>query len=112
FSAVPGGLADMTAMAEASGANQRTVILVQATRIVLIVFAVPLFLQLHDGLAAPTPFASPVRLAESSLTDIATLIGMAGAGWAIAHRLGFAGAPIVGPMVVSGAAHALGFTTV
>lgn len=112
FSAVPGGLADMTAMAEASGANQRTVILVQATRIVLIVFAVPLWLQLHDGLAASTPFASPVRLAESSLIDLATLVAMAGAGWGIAHWLGLAGAPIVGPMVVSGAAHALGFTTV
>ena len=112
YSAVPGGLTDMTAMAEASGANQRTVILVQATRIVMIVFAVPLWLQVHDGLAAPTPFASPVRLAQSSLTDIATLFAMGAAGWGIAHRLGLAGAPIVGPMVVSGVAHALGFTTV
>jgi len=112
FSAVPGGLTDMTAMAEASGANQRTVILVQATRIVLIVFTVPLFLQLHDGLAAASPFASPVRLSQSSLADIATLVALAGAGWGLAHRLGLAGAPIVGPMIVSGAAHALGFTTV
>ena len=112
FSAVPGGLADMTAMAEQAGANQRTVILVQATRIVLIVFAVPLWLQVHDGLAASSPFASPVRLAQSSFTDIATLVAMAAAGWGIAQRLGLAGAPIVGPMVVSGAAHALGFTTV
>ena len=112
YSAVPGGLADMTAMAEASGANQRTVILVQATRIVLIVFAVPLWLQVHDGLVAPTPFASPVRLSEASLLDLATLIAMAGAGWGIAHKLGFAGAPIVGPMVVSGIAHAAGLTSV
>jgi membrane AbrB-like protein len=112
FSAVPGGLTDMTAMAEASGASQRTVILVQATRIVLIVFTVPLFLQLHDGLAAASPFASPVRLSQSSLTDIATLVTMAGVGWGLAHRLGMAGAPIVGPIIVSGAAHALGFTTV
>jgi uncharacterized protein len=112
FSAVPGGLADMTAMAEQAGANQRTVILVQATRIVLIVFAVPLWLQVHNGLAASSPFASPVRLVDSSLADIATLIAMASAGWGIAHRLGLAGAPIVGPMMVSGAAHALGFTAV
>lgn len=112
FSAVPGGLTDMTAMAEASGANQRTVILVQATRIVLIVFTVPLFLQLHDGLAAASPFASPVRLSQSSLADIATLVAMAGIGWGLARWLGLAGAPIVGPMIVSGAAHALGFTTV
>jgi membrane AbrB-like protein len=112
YSAVPGCLTDMTAMAEASGASQRTVILVQATRIVLIVFTVPLFLQLHDGLAAASPFASPVRLSQSSLTDIATLVTMAGVGWGLAHRLGMAGAPIVGPIIVSGAAHALGFTTV
>ncbi len=112
FSAVPGGLADMTAMAESSGANQRTVILVQASRIVMIVFTVPLWLQLHDGLVASTPFASPARLATMSLTDFATLVGMAGIGWGLAHRLGLVGAPIVGPMLVSGAAHALGYTTV
>lgn len=113
FSAVPGGLADMTAMAEQAGANQRTVILVQASRIVLIVFSVPLFLQFHDGLVAPSAFAaSPVRLSETTLIDAATLIAMAGLGWGIAHYLGLAGAPIVGPMVVSGIAHALGLTTV
>lgn len=112
FSAVPGGLADMTAMAEQSGANQRTVILVQASRIVMIVFTIPLWLQLHDGLAASTPFASPARLSTMSLADFATLVGMAGIGWGLASRLGLVGAPIVGPMLVSGAAHALGFTTV
>jgi membrane AbrB-like protein len=113
FSAVPGGLADMTAMAEQAGANQRTVILVQASRIVLIVFTVPLFLQFHDGLAAPNAFAaSPVRLSELTFVDAATLIAMAGLGWGIAQYFGLAGAPIVGPMVVSGIAHALGLTTV
>lgn len=112
FSAVPGGLADMTAMAEQAGANQRTVILVQATRIVLIVFSVPLFLQIHDGLAAKSVFASPVRLADMTLAGAATLIAMAAIGWSIAHRAGLAGAPIVGPMIVSGIAHALGLTTV
>jgi uncharacterized protein len=88
------------------------VILVQATRIVLIVFSVPLFLQLHDGLVAKTIFASPVRLSQLTLADAATLVAMAGAGWAAAHRLGLAGAPIVGPMIVSGIAHAAGLTAV
>jgi membrane AbrB-like protein len=37
---------------------------------------------------------------------------MAGLGWGIAQYFGLAGAPIVGPMVVSGIAHALGLTTV
>jgi hypothetical protein len=36
-------------MAADSGANTRTVTLVQASRIVLIVFALPLWLQWHGG---------------------------------------------------------------
>lgn len=111
FSAVPGGLADMTAMAEEAGANQRTVILVQATRIVLIVFTVPLWLQWHDGLAASTPFASRVRLMDVTPVDAAMLVAMALGGWWGARRIGLAGAPIVGPMIVSGIAHAAGLTT-
>lgn len=110
FSAVPGGLADMTAMAEEAGANQRTVILVQASRIVLIVFAVPLWLQWHDGLAAASVFASRVRLADMTLIDTVVLVAMAFGGWWTARRLGLAGAPIVGPMIVSGVVHALGLT--
>ena len=66
FSAVPGGLTDMTAMAEDAGANQRTVILVQATRILIIVFTLPLWLQWHDGLTISVAAASRVRLFDMS----------------------------------------------
>jgi membrane AbrB-like protein len=110
FSAVPGGLTDMTAMAEDAGANQRAVILVQATRILIIVFSLPLWLQWHDGLAIGTAIASRVRLFEMSLGDMLVLIAMGWGGWWAARRLGIAGAPIVGPMLVSGIIHASGLT--
>jgi uncharacterized membrane protein AbrB (regulator of aidB expression) len=49
FSAIPGGLTDIVTLAPDSGANTRTVMLAQASRIVLIVFALPLWLQWHAG---------------------------------------------------------------
>ncbi len=110
FAAVPGGLTDMTAMAEDSGANARAVILVQASRIVVIVFALPLWLQWHDGLAVGQAFASRVRIWEVAPLDAAIMIGMGLGGWLGARWLGLAGAPIVGPMLVSGFAHVFGLT--
>jgi membrane AbrB-like protein len=110
FSAVPGGLTDMTAMAEDAGANQRTVILVQATRILIIVFMLPMWLRWHDGLAVGSAVASRVHLLDMRLADMAVLIGIGWAGWWGARRLGLAGAPIVGPMIISGILHASGAT--
>lgn len=111
YAAVPGGLTDMTTMAEESGANVRAVILVQATRILVIVFALPLWLQWHDGLSVAQAFVSRVRLHEIWPFDAVFMIAMGWGGWWTARRLGLAGAPIVGPMLASGLAHALGYTT-
>lgn len=110
YSAVPGGLADMTTMAEDSGANVRAVILVQATRILVIVFALPLWLKWHDGLDVAQAFVTRARLMDLRLVDAVAMIVMGWGGWWGARRLGLAGAPIVGPMLVSGTAHALGFS--
>jgi hypothetical protein len=110
YAAVPGGLTDMTAMAEDSGANVRAIILVQASRILVIVFALPLWLQWHDGLAVGQAFATRVRLADMWPFDFVVLGLMGWGGWWMAQRIGMAGAPIVGPMLASGTAHALGFT--
>ena len=110
YAAVPGGLTDMTTMAEDSGANVRAIILVQASRILVIVFALPLWLQWHDGLSVGQAFATRVRLGDIWPFDALVMIAMGWGGWWIARRLGLAGAPIVGPMLASGIAHALGYT--
>lgn len=110
FSAVPGGLTDMTTMAEESGANSRAVILVQASRILVIVFALPLWLQWHDGLSVGQAVASRIRIWEVVPLDGLVMFAMGLGGWLAARWLGLAGAPIVGPMLVSGFAHAFGLT--
>ena len=98
YAAVPGGLTDMTTMAEDSGANVRAIILIQATRILVIVFALPLWLQWHDGLSVGQAFATRVRLADIWPFDALVMIAMGWGGWWVARRIGMAGAPIVGPM--------------
>jgi len=112
YSAVPGGLTDMTTMAEDSGANTRSIVLTQATRIVIIVFALPLWLQWHDGITISATAASRVRLADISPGDAVVLFSIGLGGWLTARSLGLAGAPIVGPMVASGLVHAFGLTEV
>lgn len=111
FSAVPGGLTDMTAMAEDAGANQRAVILVQASRILVIVFSLPLWLQWHDGLAISRAVASRAHINEVPILDLLAMLAMGAGGWWTARRIGLAGAPIVGPMLVSGILHAAGLTS-
>jgi membrane AbrB-like protein len=112
YSAVPGGLTDMTTMAEDSGANVRAVILVQASRILVIVFALPLWLQWHDGISVARTTASRIHIWEIWPSDALLMIAMGWGGWWIARRIGMAGAPIVGPMLASGIAHAMGYTAV
>ncbi len=110
FCAVPGGLTDMVTMAADAGANPRTVTLIQATRIVLIVFLLPFWLQWVGGVAIATVPPGAVRLHQFLLVDAVVMIALGWIGWRAAEHIGLAGAPLVGPMILSGLAHALGLT--
>ncbi len=111
FASVPGGMADMVLMAEEAGANARAVTLIQLARNVLVVFALPLYLQWHDGLSAGRQaFAAQSHLADMTAGHALELILLGVVGTWAARRLGLAGAAIVGPMILSGAVHAAGLT--
>ncbi len=111
LAAVPGGMSDMVLLAEEMGANARAVTLIQLARNVLVVFALPLYLQWHNGMSAgQQAFAAKSHLADLTPGGTLELIILGIAGTWIASRLGLAGAAIVGPMVLSGIAHAAGLT--
>jgi hypothetical protein len=110
FCAVPGGLADMTSMAADAGANTRAVTLIQATRIVLLVFTVPLWLQLIGGHGVAGLAPRGIGLGELLLVDAVVLALIGWVGWKLARRIRLAGAPLVGPMILGGLAHAAGLT--
>jgi uncharacterized protein len=111
FCAVPGGLTDMVTMAADAGANPRTVTLIQATRIVLIVFLLPFWLQWVGGRTIGLVVPGAVYLNQFLLVDAVMLVALGWGGWRLAERIGLAGAPLVGPMILSGLAHAFGLTT-
>lgn len=111
FCAVPGGLTDMISMAHDAGANARTVTLVQATRIVMLVFLLPFWLQWTSAHRVSGLPLQGVWLSQFLLVDAIVLIGLGWAGWRLAERIGIAGAPLVGPMILSGLAHAGGLTS-
>lgn len=110
FSSMPGGLTDMVMMSADAGGNQRAVTLIQSTRIVLLVFLVPIWLQFQDGIKVGGAIVQTRHLWETSLLDLVVLLGLGWAGWRGAEWLKLAGAPIVGPMLASAVVHAAGLT--
>jgi membrane AbrB-like protein len=110
FSAVPGGLTDMVTMAADAGASVRTVTLIQSTRIVLLIFAVPFWVQWTNGIKLGGVVPRTIHIWELSPLDGLVLVGLALVGWQVARFLRLAGAALVGPMIASGLAHALGGT--
>jgi membrane AbrB-like protein len=111
FCAVPGGLTDMVTMAADAGANARVVTLIQATRIVMIVFLLPFWLQWAGGFTIAAALPPGAKFADLLFVDAIVLVALGWVGWRLASRLGLAGAPLVGPMLLSGLAHAAGLTS-
>lgn len=112
FSSAPGGLADMAILSGDAGADVRRVTLVQASRVLMIVFVVPFWLQFVAG--QPIGQAPPRNppISQLSLIDAVVICAIAWGGWQIATRIGLLGASMVGPLVLSGLVHGFGLTTV
>ncbi len=101
YSAMPGGLQDMLIFGEEAGGNVRTLSLIHATRVLLIVVALPFLLQLSWGVDLSNPPGAPA--AETDPAQIALMVVAALAGWQGARRVGLFGASILGPMIAAAA---------
>ena len=110
FVSVPGGLTDMVFMAKDAGANERMVTLMQAVRMVLIVFAIPVWVAWTSDLPVGGAVLDTIHIWEIDPFDAVVLIALGIIGWRLAKWLGILGAAMIGPMILSGAAHALGLT--
>ncbi len=108
FAAMPGGFNDMLAMGRDAGADLRKLSLAHATRVLIIVFAVPFWLQWSQGLVIGGRPVSATHIFDLGLTDVVVLLGCGLLGWWGAKRLGISGAAIVGPMIMSAVLHAAG----
>lgn len=101
YATMPGGLQDMIIFGEEAGANVKSVSLIHATRVMVIVFALPFLLigiwdaDLSNPPGAP---ASSVPLDEMALMVVCAFVG-----WRVADRVGLFGASILGPMIATAA---------
>lgn len=106
FSAMPGGLQDMTIFGEEAGANVRALSLVHATRVLIIVSLLPFLLTGLYGIEASQSAGGPPA-ASVPLSELGLMAAIALVGWWGAKRIGLFGAGITGPMILAGAASLL-----
>lgn len=107
YSTMPGGLQDMLIFGEEAGGNIRTLSLVHATRVSVIVVALPFLLQgIWDADLSNPPGkpASTIPWDQLLLMVACAIIGWRGAKW-----LGMFGASILGPLLLTAAVTMAGF---
>jgi hypothetical protein len=106
---MPGGAQDMVLFGQEAGADARTLSLVHATRVAVIVTAAPALLSTAYGLALDRPVgpaAASVSAHEAGLMVMAGLVG-----WKGGERLGLFGAAILGPLLLTAGLSLLGVIT-
>jgi membrane AbrB-like protein len=102
YATMPGGLQDMIAFGEEAGANVRSLSLIQATRVLCIVVALPFLLQsVWDADLTNPPGAPAATIAVSQLV---IMVFCAVVGWQLAKRVGMFGASILGPLLLTAVA--------
>jgi uncharacterized protein len=101
YAAMPGGLQDMVIFGAEAGGNARTLSLIHATRVLILVTAAPLVLVNLFGATLDQPIGAPAS--EVPLTEMGIMLAAALIGWKGGERVGLFGASILGPMIVAGA---------
>ncbi len=102
YSTMPGGLQDMLVFGEEAGGKVRTLSLIHATRVMVIVVALPFILKGIWEADLSNPPGVP--LTTVPWRELALMVLCAALGWWGAKRLGMFGASILGPLIVAGAA--------
>ena len=106
YATMPGGLQDMLVFGEEAGGNVRTLSLIHATRVLVIVMILPFLLQMIWQVDLDQPPGVPA--VTLPVSEMLIMVGCAGLGWWLAARVGMFGASILGPMIVTGAAAVAG----
>ena len=109
FSATPGGLSEMVITGAAMGADDRTVALIHASRVLLVVLAIPFWFRFMTGVT-PSPSAMGPSVAAIEWLDLAVLAACAVAGVVAGRIIRLPAYRLSGPMLASAAVHAAGLS--
>ncbi|MEZ5823744.1 MAG: AbrB family transcriptional regulator [Geminicoccaceae bacterium] len=108
FAATPGGFGEMILMGEQAGGDVRRIALMHSTRVLLIVLMVPFLVRTLFPDVNDLPRRSPTGSFEFDLLEGLVLLACAGIGYKAGQWVKLPGATIVGPMILSAAAHIAG----
>lgn len=109
FSAVPGGVTEMTLVGGAMGADDRTISLSHGVRILVTVFVIPFWFRYFEGFdGGGTAIAAPLH--GLSGRDALVMAACALAGAPLAARLRIPAAYLTGPLFLSAIVHLAGAT--
>lgn len=109
LAAVPGGFQSMVAIGEDARADLRRLSIIHGTRIMVIVFAVPLWIQFAGIDGAVPIIPASAKLSAITLKEALILVACGAGGYYAGIKLGISGAAIIGPMLANGIVHFLGF---
>lgn len=107
FAGMPGGIAEMVVMGSERGADERTVGLIHAARIFMVVFALPFLIRL---VATPAEIR-PIIAVAGNTTEwelVGWTVGCVVVGLALGRLLRLQAWHLVGPLAVSAAVHMTG----
>ncbi|SFJ35655.1 AbrB family transcriptional regulator [Celeribacter neptunius] len=110
FSAMPGGLNEMTVIGSAMGGDEKRIILAHAGRIVVSISIIALWFRVILGYDVRGVPLSGGTGAGLTLMSALILIGCALLGAWLGNRLRLPAPGLLGPMILSGAAHLTGLT--
>jgi len=101
YGAMPGGLQDMLLFGQEAGGDVRALSLIHATRVLVIVVALPFILKSYWGVDLSNPPGVPAATLPQSQLLLMAFCGVA--GWQGAKAVGLFGASILGPMILAAA---------
>lgn len=101
YAAMPGGLQDMLAFGEEAGGSPRALSLIHATRVLVIVSALPFLLSDLWDADLGNPPGAPVS--QIPVHELLLMVACAVVGWLGAKKIGLFGAAILGPLIVAAA---------
>lgn len=111
FGTAPGGLVETVQMGEEAGADMQMLIMLQFLRLILTIVFIPLFFTWMVGHAVGSAGGAAVQGTALGLADVVILVVAGVAGAIIGLKLRLPAGHVLGPILLSGAAHVAGLTT-
>jgi len=105
FCASPGGLGEMIILGPALGGNERTIVLIHATRVVMVMAVIPPAYSILAGYVPPPDLGGSGFFWELPPRDLAILAAAGAVGAIVAKLLKVPAWQMIGPMIASGIVH-------